>query len=333
MKIRTDFVTNSSSSSFMLVIRIGLKNGNVLKFMGDGGVGEGMEDYAELTVNESPEALGKCESIDDLIKMLQRSVVEGSDTYYDEGEEPEYPVLDDREPIIDGLRKLNSMDEIETITINGDLFGRGEQYQYKHYTYYRDKKETVYDEGGDEYINDEGTGGRIGFDTPSSFYTPDSWKKAEGFGETAIEEFEYFDEDVAFPGEKKKRSKKETSGYYSITTDGVLRQYQGKDKKIIVPAGVERIGSCAFKNGKMTSIVVPEGVKYIGSYAFFGCNYLEELTLPSSIEEFSESALEGCDLQRIIAPQNVLNLINHIEGIFDNGLELISKLPGNTDEA
>ena len=44
MKIRIDFVTSSSSSSFMLVIRIGLKNGKVLKFKGDGGVGENSEE-------------------------------------------------------------------------------------------------------------------------------------------------------------------------------------------------------------------------------------------------------------------------------------------------
>lgn len=306
MKIRTDFVTNSSSSSFMLVIRIGLKNGNVLRFMGDGGVGEGTEEYYELTVNESPETLGKCKSIDDLIKMLQRSVVQGHDTYYDKSEEPEDLVLDDYEPIIDGLRKLDSMDEIDTITINGDLFGRGEQYQYKHYTYYRDKKITVYDEGGDEYINDEGTGGSI------RFYKTDKWKKADNFGETAIEEYEYFDEDVVLPGEKKKKKAKETSGYYSIT-DGVLRKYKGKDKKILIPAGVERIASGAFENGEMISIVVPEGVKYIEDYAFVYCGDLEELTLPSSIEEFGENALAGCYcLERIIAPQNVLTLIEDI---------------------
>ena len=44
MKIRTDFVTNSNSSSFMLVIRIGLKNRKVLKFMGDGDVWENSEE-------------------------------------------------------------------------------------------------------------------------------------------------------------------------------------------------------------------------------------------------------------------------------------------------
>ena len=190
MKIRTDFVTNSSSSSFMLVIRIGLKNGKVLKFMGDGGVGENSEEYYELTANASPEELGQCESIDDLIGMLQRSVVQGWDTYYNEDEEPDEKVIDDNEKIIQGLKKLNSMDEIATITINGDLFGRGEQHQYKHYTYYRDKKVTVYDEGGDEYINDEGTGGHIAFCNSGKMVM------GKDFGYTEVDEYTYYDDDV-----------------------------------------------------------------------------------------------------------------------------------------
>lgn len=43
--------------------------------MGDGGVGEGNEEYYELTVNESPEALGECESIHDRkrLRLLKKT--------------------------------------------------------------------------------------------------------------------------------------------------------------------------------------------------------------------------------------------------------------------
>ena len=299
MKVRADYVTNSSSSSFMLMIRIGLKNGKTLKFSGDGGVGEGDERFYELTVNESPEKLGTCGSIEELIRMLKRSVTQGG-TYYGEDEEPEDPVLEDDDDLIEGLRELDSMDEISTITINGDLFGRGDQYQYKHYTYYRDKKVTAYDEGGVEYLIDEGTGGSIGF------YVPQKWKKTDGFGKAIIEEYDYYDEDVALPGEKKKKKTKEKSGSFVIK-DGVLKKYKGDLKEVIIPEGVERIASGAFyDNDAMRSVIVPDGVKYIEDFVFCGYN-LRKIFLPSSIETLGKNSItETMYPIRIIAPKDVI---------------------------
>ena len=301
MKIRSDFVTNSSSSSFMLVIRIGLKNGKVLKFMGDGGVGENSEEYYELTANASPEELGQCESIDELIRLLQRSVVQGWDTYYGEDEEPDEKVIEDYEEIIEGLKELNSMDEIATITINGDLFGRGEQYQYKHYTYYRDKKVTVYDEGGDEYINDEGTGGHI------AFYGSGKWKKAEGFGNTEVDEYEYFDDDVYLPAKGKSKTNKDEKGsQFVIKGDGVLSKYKGKDKNIIIPETVKSIGEEAFSYSNIESIVIQEGVVSIGGAAFAGCKELKKVIVPNSMTEVEGSAFSGCsNLKDIDLPDSV----------------------------
>ncbi len=157
MKIRTDFVTNSSSSSFVLVVRIGLKNGKVLKFIGDSGIGEGNETYCRLSANENPCELGRSKDVHELIEKLKASIVE--EPFSDE--EPEQ-VLDDSDSIIMELKDLSSMNEIEKITINGDLYGNDDQHQYKHFTYYRDSGVLFYDEGGEE-VYDEGTGGEIGF--------------------------------------------------------------------------------------------------------------------------------------------------------------------------
>ena len=120
MKIRTDFVTNSSSSSFVLVVRVALKNGEVLKFVGDSD-GEAPSTYHGLTTRATPKQLGNSKSIDELIQALKESIVveKRGHTYS--------PVLIDDDPIIKGLKNVKSMDEIDTVTINIDTYGYDEE--------------------------------------------------------------------------------------------------------------------------------------------------------------------------------------------------------------
>ena len=168
MKIRTDFVTNSSSSSFLLVIRVNLKNGKTISFSGDGGVGEDFEKYYQLAALSSPEELGTSSGIDEMIDKLRMSVVEEKQDPKT-GQDVNKPIFSVSHPFITQISKLESMDEISSITINGDLIGREEEHQYWHYTYYRDRGILVFDEGGEDF-NSEGTGGRIGFFASKSAY-------------------------------------------------------------------------------------------------------------------------------------------------------------------
>ena len=46
---------------------------------------------------------------------------------------------------------------------------------------------------------------------------------------------------------------------------------------------------------KRSSYTIPDGVEKIGKKAFYGCRYIESLTIPVSVIEIDDSALENCD--------------------------------------
>lgn len=54
---------------------------------------------------------------------------------------------------------------------------------------------------------------------------------------------------------------------------------------VSIPASVSSIGYGAFKYTKLTSITIPNSVTSMGDNVFFGCNELESITIPGSVEE------------------------------------------------
>ena len=64
---------------------------------------------------------------------------------------------------------------------------------------------------------------------------------------------------------------------------------------IVIPEGVEAIpGSFFYGNEWIESVTLPSTLTEIGSYAFYGCTNLTEITIPASVEYMGNSAFEGC---------------------------------------
>lgn len=84
MKIRTNFVTNSSSSSFIVNVGVRLKDGKVIKYEAFAEDDGGGVDYGEIMVDGNIfNRVAEADSLNDLITILEQSV---SYNYADEDE-------------------------------------------------------------------------------------------------------------------------------------------------------------------------------------------------------------------------------------------------------
>lgn len=170
MKIRSDFVTNSSSSSFTLMIKFDLVDGQIVQFDADGATDEsGPTDYfeGEAVVKVSPKQLGNAKSVDQLIRLLKNGVVDGWDEIkvFDESRfeemDEDCEVLDASYFINEIRETITSMDQIKEITITGNE----ENYRNYRRTYKYNLKTKRYTgiEEGSEFEKDGSSGGDLQF--------------------------------------------------------------------------------------------------------------------------------------------------------------------------
>ena len=97
-------------------------------------------------------------------------------------------------------------------------------------------------------------------------------------------------------------------------SDMCLVSYQpsGDDFTVWIPDGVRSIGEAAFAdNGGIVEVIVPEGVVSIGDRAFANCSKLTMIELPMSLERLGDSAFEECELDRVMLPTNLKELVGN----------------------
>ena len=105
---------------------------------------------------------------------------------------------------------------------------------------------------------------------------------------------------------------------YQSRSDGTLEitafTGSGSYEKLTIPAKISgkqvtRIGEQAFKNVDCRAVVIPEGVKEIGEAAFIYCNYLETVTLPTTLTKIERGAFAYDYAMKQIALNNGLKSI------------------------
>lgn len=82
---------------------------------------------------------------------------------------------------------------------------------------------------------------------------------------------------------------------FKIDDQGVLIEYHGNDKEVVIPEGVKKISFEAFiNNDKIEKVVFPEGLKLIDECAFYGCTSIKSIVLPESVESIGRLSFGNC---------------------------------------
>ena len=98
----------------------------------------------------------------------------------------------------------------------------------------------------------------------------------------------------------------ETTKYIEIINDfkisnGILIEYTGNSKHVVIPEGTEQLRNSVFWNClSMEKLTIPEMVRSLGGDTFYNCENLTDLTIPSSVVIMGDNPFANCPKLNLI---------------------------------
>lgn len=153
MKIRSDFVTNSSASSFVIELTVGTKHDEVsLECYTD------EQEGIEIVFKGSPKEVANATSIDSMIDMILNSFEKWFDSDEEDATDCELQRIRE-DSFFDYLRSLDSVDDVRFVSVRGDEGGWNNVEYWCEYRYDKDTGKYTYT--WHDYENDNGCSGAI----------------------------------------------------------------------------------------------------------------------------------------------------------------------------
>lgn len=117
-----------------------------------------------------------------------------------------------------------------------------------------------------------------------------------------------------------------------VVVDGVLALYNGNDKLVRIPEGVERIGSQVFRDMPICEVWMPDSLREIGAEAFRWCSSLKHAALNEGLEWIRYEAFVGCgSLRHIDLPDSMKRIDCFAFG--HSGVRAFDHVPEDCDVA